>query len=49
MINKFICWIFGHRIMFRAFTGIIRINYEDVPTYKWEKQKHCLRCGMEVV
>ena len=48
MIKRFICWMWGHNIMFKAFTGnIIKIDNEEFPTYKWEKQKHCLRCGKE--
>ena len=50
MIKRFICWVFGHSIMCKAFTGnIIKIDGEDCPTYKWEKQTYCLRCGREVV
>ena len=46
MIKQLICWVWGHKVMLKGFTGnIIKLGHEEFPTYKWEKQKHCLRCG----
>ena len=55
MIIWFICFMFGHKVMLKAFTGRTiavtdRLSWHpiDVPTYKWEKQKHCIRCGKKL-
>ncbi len=51
MWNKFLCWLLGHKVMIKAFTGntLPYKNYLGMELktnlYKWEKQKHCLRCG----
>ena len=53
---KFLCWAYGHNIMLKAMTGrVIKVIEKDdtyahdVPLYKWEKQKNCVRCGKEVI
>lgn len=52
MIKKFICFIWGHKVVHKAFTGntMPSINKltgqkEDILLYKWEKSKFCTRCG----
>lgn len=39
MIKRFICWLWGHKTMLKAFT--------NDTFYKWEKQRFCIRCGKE--
>lgn len=55
MMLRLICTLWGHKVMLKVFTGnIIRLTHpgflykSDVSTYKWERQKYCLRCGKEV-
>lgn len=52
---NWLCRILGHRTMLKAFTGnIIKITHplnmypQNVPTYKWERQRYCIRCGVDV-
>ena len=54
MMLRFICMVWGHKTMCKAFTGnVIKCTYPgymypcEVPTFKWERQKHCIRCGKE--
>ena len=51
MILKFICWLFGHKVLYKAFTGNT-ITYDGVfdrdiksPTFVLERSPYCLRCG----
>lgn len=54
MIQKLLCWLLGHKTVFKAATGDVLVAADgfgqDVkyPLAKWERSKFCLRCG-EVV
>ena len=49
MLKKFICWWLGHKTMVKAFTGnVITTNGIDDRLYKWQREKYCVRCGVEV-
>lgn len=47
---KFKCWWFGHKTMVKAFTGNILKDGTglDILLYKWQREKYCIRCGVEV-
>lgn len=52
MMMRFLCWFWGHKVMLKAFTGHtvtlthpLNMYPSDVPTYKWERQPYCIRCG----
>ena len=50
MINKLICFIWGHKIVAKEFTGndkIIETLYgpQTVQCYIYKRTKFCLRCG----
>lgn len=56
MIKRLICWIWGHKIIVKAYTGHtmpvtnpLTEAEQNVAMYKWEKMKFCLRCGKDVV
>jgi len=53
MYIKFLCWVYGHKIMVKAFTGNkidTNMGYytEDMLLYKWQREPRCIRCGKEV-
>ena len=54
MIQKLLCWLFGHKTMFRAAIGrtlTVDTPFErdmKIPLVKWERSKFCLRCGTKV-
>ena len=54
MIQKFLCWFFGHKTVLKAYTGqtlTADTTFEkDVkhPLYKYERSKFCIRCGVMV-
>ena len=55
MLKKLWCYLWGHVSVVKAYTGSTVVitdrlsgNAIVVPTYKWEKQKYCVRCGKEV-
>lgn len=54
MIKRFLCWLWGHEVLAKAYTGetFAATNYmgdeHRVSLYRWERQKWCLRCGKEV-
>jgi len=51
MIQKLLCWLFGHKTVFLATTGKILVTDDlfdrDVknPLMVWARSKFCLRCG----
>jgi len=51
MIKKFICLIFGHKFMAKAYTGtsqrVIGVvgNEFTVSHYRWISLEQCPRCG----
>lgn len=52
VIQKLMCWIFGHKTMYVAFTGqTVEVSHaffdKDflTPVNKHARSKHCLRCG----
>lgn len=52
MIKKFICWIWGHNMMAKHFTGNqydtnCKLTGNDIKGnyYIWKRLDHCLRCG----
>lgn len=49
MIKNFICWIWGHKIRERAFTGrIVDSDGYDRYIFKWEYKEKCPRCGKKI-
>jgi len=54
MIKKFICWIWGHKVMLKAYsgkqipaTGVVGEQYL-ANTYTWRRSEYCVRCGKKV-
>jgi hypothetical protein len=51
MFKNLICFLFGHKLMAKAYTGnsmsVVGLlgNEYTVSFYRWEPQKFCLRCG----
>ena len=46
MIKKLICWLWGHKIMVKAFTGNkVEENSVEHLLFKWKKEDNCIRCG----
>ena len=52
MINKIICFLFGHVFFSEVFTGKVaiitsKVTYSDikVPCYRLEQNEVCPRCG----
>ena len=51
MIKKIICFLFGHKIVIKAFTGKTMEqtnmvgNPITVSLYVWRKMDFCIRCG----
>jgi len=51
MIQKMLCWLIGHKTVYRAFTGqttVVDGTFDKnivTPLMKWEKSEFCLRCG----
>lgn len=54
MIKRLICWLWGHSIVRKAFTGetfhTTNLMWQEhtISLYVWEKSKFCLRCGKKV-
>jgi len=54
MIQKLLCWLFGHKTVYKAFTGqtVAVDGHFDrnitTPVMTWERSKFCLRCGEKV-
>ena len=49
MIKRFICWMWGHKIMIQAFTGNrLEENGVEHLLYKWTKEDNCIRCGRKI-
>ena len=55
MIIKLICWLWGHKVVHKAFTGNsikgtnLLIDREvHIPCYKFQKSDFCTRCGKAV-
>ena len=55
MLKRIWCFLWGHKTLLKAFTGhavevtdSLTGGMRRVPTYVWEKQKYCVRCGKEV-
>lgn len=51
MLKRLICYLWGHKVIVKAYTGDVvhqtdrlTLNVVEVPMYRWEKQKFCLRC-----
>ena len=52
MIIKLICWLWGHKAMSKVYSGktieISDPNTENmviIPTYNWQRNYYCKRCG----
>jgi len=51
MIQKFLCWLFGHKTVVKAYTGQTLVADSHFERdfkhllYRWERSKFCLRCG----
>lgn len=54
MLQKLLCWLLGHKTMFKAATGNVLVADgafdRDIkyPLMKWERSEYCLRCGEKV-
>ncbi len=54
MLQKLLCWLFGHKTIYKAFTGqtavVDGVFDRDVktPINVWERSKFCLRCGKNI-
>lgn len=54
MIQKFLCWLFGHKTVYKVFTGetvLVDGAFDrnvNTPILMWERSKFCLRCGKKV-
>lgn len=54
MIQKLLCWLFGHKTLYKAATGhilTVDTHFErdmKLPLVKWERSKFCLLEGEEV-
>lgn len=54
MIQKFICWFFGHKTIVKAYTGdtIVADGAFDRDIkhlcYRYERLLFCVRCGTKV-
>ena len=54
MLQKLLCWLLGHKTMFKAATGetLVADGAFDrnvrFPLMKWERSEYCLRCGKKV-
>jgi hypothetical protein len=53
MLNKIICFILGHKVIHKAYTGgtIKTIgplgNESTITLFKWQKSEFCTRCGKD--
>ena len=53
MLHTLWCWLFGHKVMGKAFTGNTLDTYANgqlisqVQLYRWERLTRCIRCGKE--
>jgi len=51
MIQKLLCWLFGHKTVVKAYTGQTLVADSHFERdfkhllYRWERSKFCLRCG----
>lgn len=54
MLLKLLCWLLGHKTMYKVATGevIVADGYFNHNVrhlvMKWARSKHCLRCGKEI-
>lgn len=54
MIQKLLCFLFGHKTLYKAFTGQIAtidgVFDRDIktPIMTWQRSKFCLRCGKKI-
>lgn len=54
MIQKLLCWLLGHKTVYKAFTGQTAVvdgvfdRNINTPVMIWERSKFCLRCGTKV-
>ena len=54
MLQKLLCWLLGHKTMYKAATGDVIVADgafdRDIkyPLYTLERSKYCLRCGVKV-
>ena len=54
MLKRWICRLWGHRTVYKAFTGqIVEVDTAFVtgqrtPVSHWERSSYCLRCGVDV-
>ena len=51
MIKWLICFLWGHKVVAKAFTGQTKRQLhafrgeEDINFYKWQRLPFCIRCG----
>jgi len=54
MIQKLLCWLLGHKTVYKAATGQTLVADgafdRDIryPLMRWERSEFCLRCGKKV-
>jgi len=55
MIKNLICWLWGHKVIHKAFTGNVirgpdRLTgmESQITLYKYERTPFCTRCGKDV-
>lgn len=51
MIKNLICWLWGHRIVFKDYTGKVIDGgrwHEDRVEFIWRRLDFCIRCGKKV-
>jgi len=49
MLQIFLCWLFGHKTMVKAYTGnVMESNGIEDKLFIWRREKYCTRCGVEV-
>ena len=55
MLQKLLCWLFGHKSVYRAYIGqtatitdSLTLQDRTLPVTKWVRSNFCLRCGTKV-
>lgn len=54
MLQKLLCWLLGHKTMWKAFTGhygAVDTAFDrglSVPICTWQRSEYCLRCGKKI-
>lgn len=56
MWRKLLCWVIGHRLMVKAFTGntvkgtnpLTGQSDDVILLYRWQREPRCIRCGKTI-